>query len=96
MLTCGFTQYPQIMTNRKERNTQEERLIGTFDCHRKLGVKYNNKTMSNITTPMWCIEVQTSATSKNSQSALNKSNENEPGIRFAEGLCDEFNQKLQT
>nr|CUU99731.1 hypothetical transcript [Hymenolepis microstoma] len=78
-----------------ERNTQEERLIKTFDYYRKLAVKYNSKAMSNITTPMWCIEEQIPATSRDSQSALNNSDENEPGIRFAEGLSDEFDQRLQ-
>nr|CDS29412.1 hypothetical protein HmN_000875000 [Hymenolepis microstoma] len=53
--------------------------------------------MSKIASPMWCVEEQISATSYDSQSALNKSDETEPRSRLAKGLLtsiDEFQDLL--
>ncbi|VUZ39783.1 unnamed protein product, partial [Hymenolepis diminuta] len=79
----------------KECNTQKEMLIATFNYYKKLGIKYNNESMSNINIPTWCTESETLTRSKDLQSTLNKSDKNESESFLAKRLFDEFIQKIQ-
>nr|CDS30787.1 hypothetical transcript [Hymenolepis microstoma] len=53
--------------------------------------------MSNKTNPMWCFGIQISGTSKDSQSALNKPDENEPNAwnRVTDFRKDVFRNQSQ-